>query len=167
MSNFLVYIKLPSYLRQWFVNRHSGSEPVVLNRGCIESKILRLALQKLPEGMLPAKQQEGELAICIPYSKARDPRIYNYISPAGKKALIENINNSFAVDCWNTLHDFGKIGQQQKTLIYLFMETHGIKEDGACWDNIAKVYQRLRKNAVLSEKRKSERIAKTKDSSIS
>jgi hypothetical protein len=45
---------------------------------------------------------------------------------------------------WNYLQDFGKIGKQQKDLIYLFMEQRGIHEDGTCWDAIAKIYQRLR-----------------------
>lgn len=94
------------------------------------------------------------MAICIPYSKARAPRTYNYISPTGKKALLDNIKNAFAVDCWNFLHDFGHIGQQQKELIYLYMEQRGIKEDGTCWDSIAKAYQRLRKNYLSNESRK-------------
>ena len=154
MSDYLVYIKMPSYLRQWFIHRHSGSEPVVLRQGCIETKILRLAQSTWPQGQIPAQKQEGEVAVCIPYSKARDPRTYNYIVPSGKKALLEQIKNDFAVDCWTFLHDFGKIGQQQKQLIYLFMEQRGIKEDGSCWDSIAKTYQRLRKNYLTNESRR-------------
>lgn len=154
MSNYLVYIKMPSYLRQWFIHRHSGSEPVVLRQGCIETKILRLAQSTWPQGQIPAQKQEGEVAVCIPYYKARDPRTYNYIVPSGKKALLEQIKNDFAVDCWTFLHDFGKIGQQQKQLIYLFMEQRGIKEDGSCWDSIAKTYQRLRKNYLTNESRR-------------
>lgn len=142
---------MPSYLRQWFVHRHSGSEPVRLHNGSVESKLIKLALIKAPEFIFPHKQQEDEVAICIPYSKQRDPRTYNHISDTAKRALLENIKNSFAVDCWTFLHDFGSIGKQQKDLIYLYMEQRGIKEDGSCWDAIAKVYQRLRKNYLTNE----------------
>ena len=142
---------MPSYLRQWFVHRHSGSEPVRLHNGSVESKLIKLALIKAPEFIFPHKQQEDEVAICIPYSKQRDPRTYNHISDTAKRALLENIKNAFAVDCWTFLHDFGSIGKQQKDLIYLFMEQRGIKEDGSCWDAIAKVYQRLRKNYLTNE----------------
>ena len=151
MSDYLLYVKMPSYLRQWFVHRHSGSEPVRLHNGSVESKLIKLALIKAPEFIFPHKQQEDEVAICIPYSKQRDPRTYNHISDTAKRALIENIKNAFAVDCWTFLHDFGSIGKQQKDLIYLYMEQRGIKEDGSCWDAIAKVYQRLRKNYLTNE----------------
>ena len=104
-------------------------------------------------------QREDEVAICIPYSKTRDPRIYNHITDTGKRALLENVKNSFDVDCWTFLHDFGKIGKQQKDLIYLYMEQRGIKEDGTCWDSIAKIYQRLRKNYLTNQcKRKNSTI---------
>ena len=151
MSDYLLYVKMPSYLRQWFVHRHSGSEPVRLHNGSVESKLIKLALIKAPEFIFPHKQQGDEVAICIPYSKQRDPRTYNHISDTAKRALLENIKNAFAVDCWTFLHDFGSIGKQQKDLIYLYMEQRGIKEDGSCWDAIAKVYQRLRKNYLTNE----------------
>ena len=142
---------MPSYLRQWFIHRHSGTDPVRLNNGSIESKLIKLAVVRPPESVIPHRQQEDEVAICIPYSKFRDPRTYNHITDTGKRAFLENIKNSFDVDCWTFLHDFGKIGKQQKDLIYLFMEQRGIKEDGTCWDSIAKIYQRLRKNYLTNQ----------------
>lgn len=151
MSDYHVYIKLPSYLRQWFIHRHGGNEPVRLTNGCIESKLLKLALTKQPPGGFFHSPQKDEVAICIPYSKPLDPRTYNHITDTGKRALVANIKNSFDVDCWNFLHDFGVIGRQQKDLIYLFMEQRGITEDGSCWDSIAKNYQRLRKNYLTNE----------------
>lgn len=36
MSEYCVYQKIPSYLRQWFVHRHGGSNPVNLIRGSID-----------------------------------------------------------------------------------------------------------------------------------
>ena len=159
MSDYHIYIKMPSYLRQWFVHRHSGTEPVRLRNGSIESKLIKLAVVKPPVSAIPTRQREDEVAICIPYSKTRNPRIYNHITDTGKRALLENVKNSFDVDCWTFLHDFGKIGKQQKDLIYLYMEQRGIKEDGTCWDSIAKIYQRLRKNYLTNQcKRKNSTI---------
>ena len=58
MSEYCVYLKMPSYLRQWFIHRHGGSNPVNLIRGSIESKLLQRATVPLPAGVLPALQQD-------------------------------------------------------------------------------------------------------------
>ena len=92
---------MPSYLRQWFVHRHSGTEPVRLRNGSIESKLIKLAVVKPPVSAIPTRQREDEVAICIPYSKTRDPRIYNHITDTGKRALLENVKNL-------TSHDRGR-----------------------------------------------------------
>lgn len=154
MSDFCVYLKMPSYLRQWFIHRHSGTEPVALIRGSIESKLLQRAIVPQPDGVLPPRQQEGEVAVYIPYSKSHDPRTFNYITDTGKRAMISRIKDDFDLDVWDFLHDFGKIGQQQKDLIYLFMEQRGIHEDGTCWDSIAKIYQRMRNVYLANNRRK-------------
>jgi hypothetical protein len=153
MSEYCVYLKMPSYLRQWFIHRHGGNTPVTLIRGSVESKLLQRATVPQPEGVLPPRQQEGEVAVCIPYSKSHDPRTYNYITNTGKNALLNRIKDDFDLDVWDYLHDFGKVGKQQKDLIYLFMEQRGIHEDGTCWDSIAKIYQRQR-NIYLTKNRK-------------
>lgn len=157
MSDYCIYLKLPSYLRQWFIHRHSGEEPVSLRRGSIESKMLQRATVPLPDNCIPDRKQDGETAVCIPYSKSHDPRTYNHITATGKRALISRIKDDFDLDLWDYLHDFGKIGKQQKDLIYLFMEQRGIVEDGTCWDSIAKIYQRLRKNYLTNICKKTKR----------
>ena len=158
MSEYCIYLKMPSYLRQWFVHRHGGSNPVNLIRGSIESKLLQRATIPMPKGILPPRQGEDEVAINIPYSKSHDPRTYNYITETGKNALLGRIKDDFDLDVWDYLHDFGKVGAQQKDLIYLFMEQRGIHEDGTCWDAIAKIYQRLRKNYLTTISKKSSRL---------
>ena len=154
MSEYCVYLKMPSYLRQWFQHRHGGGEPVTLIRGSIESLALQKAVVPLPSGYLPARKAEGEVAICIPYSRQRDPRTYNHLTETGKRALVGIIKNDFDVALWEFLHDFTNYGRQQKDLIYLFMEQNGIAEDGTTWDSIAKVYQRLRKRYDAREARR-------------
>ena len=151
---------MPSYLRQWFVHRHGGGNPVSLIRGSIESKLLQKATMPLPYGVLPPRQQEDEVAVYIPDSKSHDPRTYNYITETGKRVLVSRIKDDFDIDVWEYLHDFGKVGSQQKDLIFLFMEQRGIHEDGTCWDSIAKIYQRLRKNYLTNNSKKSSRLQK-------
>ena len=145
---------MPSYLRQWFIHRHGGNDPVTLRRGSIESKLLQRATVPLPPGTPPARRQEGEVAIQIPYYKSHDPRVYNHITEIGKRVIVERAKDDFDIDVWEYLHDFGKIGRQQKDLIYLFMEQRGIAEDGSCWDAIAKIYQRLRNVYLTNERQK-------------
>ncbi len=131
MSEFCIYLKMPSYLRQWFIHRHGGNDPVTLRRGSIESKMLQRATVPQPPGTFPAKKQEGEVAIQIPYSKSHAPRYYNHITDTGMRALLNCIKDDFDIDVWEYLHDFGKIGRQQKDLIYLFMEQRGSERRSA------------------------------------
>lgn len=152
---------MPSYLRQWFIHRHGGGNPVTLIRGSVESKLLQRATVPQPEGVLPARQQEDEVAVYIPYSKSHDPRTYNYITETGKNALLGRIKDDFDIDVWDYLHDFGKIGRQQKDLIYLFMEQRGIREDGTCWDAIAKIYQRMRNVYLANNRKKAQKSSTT------
>ena len=145
---------MPPYLRQWFIHRHGGGEPVSLIRGSIESKLLQRCTVPCPDGIPAPRKQEGEIAIKLPYSKSHDPRVYNHITDMGKKAFVKRVKADFDIDVWEYLHDFGKIGKQQKELIYLFMEQRGILEDGTCWDAIAKIYQRLRNIYLTKNRRK-------------
>ena len=82
---------MPSYLRQWFIHRHGGNDPVTLRRGSIESKLLQRVTVQLPKGSLPDRKQEGDVAIQIPYSKSHDPRYYNHITETGKRAMLDRI----------------------------------------------------------------------------
>ena len=158
---YYIYLKMPSYLKQWLIFRHGGKDPVSLIRGSIESKLLQRVTVPLPEGSIPQKKKEDEVAIVIPYNKHHDPRTYNYITETGKRCMVQLIKNAFDVEVWEFLHDFGKIGKKQKDLIYLFMEQHGIKENGSDWDAIAKIYQRLR-NIYLTKSRR-QKEAKNKN----
>ena len=162
MSQYCIYLKMPPYLRQWFIHRHGGNDPVILRRGSIESKMLRRATVPLPPDTVPLRQQEGEVAVCIPYYKSHDPRVYNFITETGKRAMVDRIKDDFALDVWDYLHDFGKIGKQLKDLIYLFMEQRGIHEDGTCWDAIAKIYQRLRHVYLTNNRQKNKRLRSKK-----
>ncbi len=152
--DYYVYVKMPSYLKQWLIHRHGGSPEVSLIRGSVESKLLQRVTVPLPPGERPAKKEEGDIAIIIPWSKYHDPRTYNHVTDTGKRCLVQMFKNAFDIELWEFLHDFGAVGKQKKDLIYLFMEQHGIIEDGSCWDAIAKIYQRMRNIYLTKMNRK-------------
>ena len=154
MPGYYVYLKLPSFLRQWLIHRHGGNEPVELIHGSIESMLLERVTMMPPDNVKPARQQEGELAVCIPKSKYHDIRYCNYVSEIGKKAFVELLENDFAIDVWNFLNVFGNVNKTRKYLIYAFMEQHGIVEDGTCWDDIAKIYRHKRNIFLTNQKRR-------------
>lgn len=161
MSDILIYVPMPPYLRQWFIHRHGGCVPVTLAKNSIESKLLERATVKWPEDTPPTKLQPGEVPIVLPYFRHHDPRIYNFLTEKGRAALLSLLKADFDLSLWHFLHDFDKIAIQQKDLIYLFMEQHGIEEDGSCWDAIAKIYQRLRKSYQTAQRRKSKKSHST------
>ncbi len=145
MSKYCIYLKLEPYLAQWFVHRHGGSLPVELRRGAPERDLLQLFLAKTPEGQLPELPEPDSVAIALPYFRDKDPRVYNHLPDQARAALAENIRVQFDVELWRDIHTFGNINRQQKTLLYAWMEAHGIECSGSNWDTIAKKYQRKRK----------------------
>ncbi len=159
MQEYYVYLNMPSYLRQWFIHRHGGIEPVHLLHGSIETKLLTRLTVPLPRGVLPWQKKEGDLAVCIPYRKSHDPRYFNHITELGKKIIVDRAKDDFGIDLWYFLEELVKKSGQQKDLIYAFMEQRGIQEDGTCWDSIAKIYQRRRKQYYDREYHKKNRTS--------
>lgn len=39
MSEICIYVKMPSYLRQWLIHRHGGCEPIQLVRGSTQEQM--------------------------------------------------------------------------------------------------------------------------------
>jgi hypothetical protein len=150
---YYVYVKLPDYLAQWFVNDQGGRNPVKLIRGCTESQILEQFLVPTPKDMIPDVDHTDKLAIEIPNFKHKDPRSNNFLPPRAMEALIHCISNRFEIELWRDLHRFGYIGRRRKDIILAWMETHGIEDDGKNWDTIEKKYQRKR-DIYLTNKRK-------------
>lgn len=115
MSEYCVYLKMPSYLRQWFIHRHGGNNPVSLIRGSIESKLLQRATVPQPSGNLPPRLQEGEVAVYIPYSKSHDPRTYNYITETGKNAMTARIKEDLTWTFGTTCRTSAKSESSRRT----------------------------------------------------
>ena len=90
MSDYHIYIKMPSYLRQWFVHRHSGTEPVRLRNGSIESKLIKLAVVKPPVSAVPTRQREDKSSFVF-----RIPKLATLVFITISRTLVN-------VRCWRT-----------------------------------------------------------------
>lgn len=145
MSQICIYVPFEeAYIREWFIHDMGGQEPVKLIRGSVESKILEVYLTKLPEDMLPDMNVEGSVAVYIPTFRNKPPDRYNYLPKHAMNYFINVVKERFDIELFNDLYRFGKITEEQKELIYAWMEKSGIDKNGTSWDTIAKRYQRQR-----------------------
>lgn len=138
------YIKMDSYLAQWFINDMGGDYPVSLKRGSIERKFVELYIDKQPEDATPSLPGEGMVAIEVPSIRGKYTDSYCYLDSKYHSILIEIIRDRFDVELWQDLHHFGRIGKRRDYLIRAWMAKHGIEDVGSHWDTIAKRYQRQR-----------------------
>ena len=160
MSEICIYVKLPTYIKQWFVNLHGG-EPVHLARGSAESEIVKRFITKLPENTMPQVREEGDTAICIPtYKNGPDPRYYNYMPRAPMKLLVSTINTTFRIQLHRELSCFFcKPNVELQDLIYSWMEQNGIEATETNWCAVSKVYQRMRESYKRNKRRLNQKAA--------
>ena len=143
-SRYNVYLKVPEYLEQWIT--HSFGNPVELLKDSPEMRLLNELLVKMPIGAKPDTGEASNIVIPIPYFKGKDPSAYNYLYQTGKAAMIESFSTLFKKNLVCELTDlkncFKEEGKRVKraTLIYAFMEKHGIDEKH--WDTVAQIYHR-------------------------
>lgn len=102
MADYLIYLPLEPYLRQWFVARHGGQEPVRLIRGSIESKRLKLLLEQPPSDYRPQLPSMDYTSVIVPAFPGKDYRSYNYLNPTSVTALVSTIKDLLDLQ----LHDF-------------------------------------------------------------
>lgn len=102
MSQFLVYVPVEPFIKQYLIN-HYG-EPVQFDSQSVENAILRLFTKKKPSDYIFDGQKSNEIAICIPDNSYKDPLVYNYLGPKGKKALRECIDDVFKRNMFNELY---------------------------------------------------------------
>lgn len=144
MSKYNVYLKVPEYLAQWIT--HTFGNPVELLKESPEMRLLNELLVKMPAGATPDTGEGSNITIPIPYFRGKSPEVYNYLYQTGKSAMIESFSTLFKknlvcelTDLKNCFKDDGK-RIKRSTLIYAFMEKHGIDEKN--WDTVAQIYHR-------------------------
>ena len=145
MSEYTIALKLPNYLKEWFVHTHGGEEPVHLIKDSAESNIVQMFLRKQPE---TSESRPGcNVSIYIPTFKAIDVRTYNYMTPTAVRVLESCIYNTFKVQMWKELHTLDRSGAELRFCILAFMEKHGISGviGDENWNSIYKTYYRTRK----------------------
>lgn len=140
MSEYTITIDCEPYLAQW-ATHHFGN-PVHFPPRSIENRLLRRFLDTTLGN--PNQDNRGNLRIVIPYSKEKDPRCgWVYLNLSAKKALHESLMTLFLRNLWNELGDMDNCNCELTTLIYAWLEKHGIED--SCWETIRQKYYRLRK----------------------
>lgn len=140
MSEFLAYIKVEPFVRQWLVN-HFG-DPVTFPPQSIENATIRTFLRKLPPDKIPEQMKEGEVRIRIPDSKQKPVQTFNYLGPHAKMAVAECMEDTFKRNMWAELNDMHDCGCTVYTAICAWCENHGIDLDYS--DTIRQRYYRMR-----------------------
>jgi hypothetical protein len=82
----------------------------------------------------------------IPYFKEADPRVYNYLGKAAKKALLESFDQIVEKSMMCEIGSLENIRRGRiSPAIYAWMEKHGIEDNANNWYTVSQKYYRLRK----------------------
>lgn len=138
MSEFVVYIKLKPFIRQYLIN--SFGDPVRFDDHSVTNARIVSVLQRRPVNCTPDTAAEGLTAICIPYSKQKDPASFNYVSNSGKKLIEEHLEAIFLANLWNEMSQMCGDDTKLQSAAYAWCEMHGIDIDYA--DTIRMRYYR-------------------------
>lgn len=138
MSNFVLYLKLKPFIRQYLVNSYGN--PVRFDDHSVTNARIVSVLQRRPASATPDTEGEGMTAICIPYSKQKDPASFNYVSSFGKKLIVEHIEAVFKINLWNEMSQMCSDDTKLQSAAYAWCEMHGISIEYA--DTIRMRYYR-------------------------
>lgn len=156
MSNICVYIHMDRYLRQWFINER-GSDPVVLQKGSVESSILKLFLRRIHEGETPVVKSPDTVSVVIPSFKLRDPAIHNYLPPRAERLFCSFVRKRFDMELLQDLIEFPVEGEDLQDLIYAWMESHGMEIDEINFMAVKKRFDRKRQLYKMAERQRQRR----------
>lgn len=155
MSDFTVSIKCPPYLKQFYIKMTGGQHPVTLRKGSPESALVKVLLEIRPEGAPPDIPTGDDLAIFLPYSKAKDPRTHNWLSQKSKEAVLEFIRSHFDRKIWYDIGIIREFPRRLDSLIEAWMQVNGIEIDDTNYQAVLKRFRRMKKlDADAQRKRK-------------
>ncbi len=153
MSQFSIYISVPDYLHQWLKNEYWNPETarVEFPRGSAPRAVMQSLLSKCPRVDISYHDHSGEIPVEVPTFKGINPRLYNHLPEAGKKALVSTIKRMFHHMMWRELSPLFTHDVQITDVIYAFMDRHGIERTEKNWETIRQMYHRMRKKTALQE----------------
>jgi hypothetical protein len=154
MTDYKISLLVPTYLQQWMY--FAFGNPVQLIRDSPESRLLCQMLRKTPEEPETLESYEEQLlqvsthdhddivlvpvVIEIPFYKSKPPREFSVLNIYGKQAMVESFKTLFKKDILNTVSHLRNTNCKQKTLIYNYMDEHGIEIEH--YDTIKQIYYR-------------------------
>lgn len=153
MSQYLVYIKLPVYVREWC--EHHFGVPVEFPRGSNVNAVIRHFLKERPSGIVPEQQQADETAIRIPDSQAKRTSKFNYLTRSGKLGIASAIDDLFTLHMYEDLTGPGTRAVPVSALVEDWIHCNGISEEQE--HNVRMKFYRIkdsyRKNGVNVSRR--------------
>lgn len=149
MSQYVIYLSVPSYLDQWLRHEYWNATTgrVEFERGSNCHAILSPVLKKDPAGY-ERGDVKGLLPVEVPTFKGMNPDQHNFLIDAGRKALVSALKRNFKTLLDRELSVFYSEDVNITELIEAFMAKHGIEYDPKDWETIRQMFYRLRGKSV-------------------
>lgn len=144
MSKFCVYVYLKPFIRQYAYN-HFGN-PITFDPQSVGNACINCVLMRRPKNAAPDTNDDDLSPVAIPYSKQKDPAVWNYVTTNGKKMIVEYIESLFVDNMWKELSDMLATNAKIQTATYAWCEMHGIDIEYA--DTIRQRFYRERDRLV-------------------
>ncbi|SHE57555.1 hypothetical protein [Dysgonomonas macrotermitis] len=149
-SEIYIYLKMERYLGQ-YVTHHWG-DPIRLSSNSPEAKLVRRFLDKNPKDTELDSLSDEDITtyyrLEIPWSKEKDPRVYNYLYPGSKKLLIDYFESILVNNmCTELLELSCDPNIVLSDLILAYCEKHGMTniDDQKNFETIRQKFYRARK----------------------
>jgi hypothetical protein len=144
MSAYYIHLKVAPYVAE-FCTHHFGCEggAVEIPSNTPEQKLFRTFLEK--QSAQAEVCRDYNMSIKIPYTKDKDPRVYNYLSPHVKELLSKSLEKMVYWNMWTELSGFANMKINKTDLIMAWMERHGIKDTDENVEMMRKRFYRARK----------------------
>lgn len=104
MSDNYIYLKLKPFVAEFLRNKYGN--PVKFDPKSVANDNINFVLQRRPPMYRREEpDHEGMTPFVIPYSKQKDPRVWNYVSESGKQLLVDYCESLFSVTLWKEVKD--------------------------------------------------------------
>lgn len=144
MSNFVIYLKLKPFIAQW-ATYHFGNPIRFPAQSAGNARIVSV-LCKRPADALPDVAHDDHTPVAIPYSKQKEPEAWNYVTPSGKRFIVEYIEALFKDNLFKEFSEMCSEDSKLQTAAYTWCEMHGISIDYA--DTIRQRFYRERERLL-------------------